>query len=68
MPSDKMFRDMTQEEKFVCLLETAASDALGIMRYKTKTKDANTFYRYLGQHFAFEESLSLFKRMKEGKL
>ena len=59
---------MNQEEKFVCLLETAASDALNVMKYRTEAKDSNAFYRYLGQHFAFEEALNFYNRMKEGKL
>ena len=68
MPKPKKFRHMTQEEKFICLLEISASDALNVMKYKTEAKDSNTYYRYLGQHFAFEESLNLYKRFKEGKL
>jgi len=68
MVKPKKFRNMNQEEKFMCLLETSASDALNVMKYKSEAKDSNTFYRYLGQHFAFEETLKLYQRFKEGKL
>lgn len=68
MPSDKKFKDMTQEEKFVCLLEAQVSDAQYIMRKSLRKENHDRFNRYMGQHFAYEEALLTFNKMKEGKL
>ena len=68
MPSDKKFKDMNQEEKFVCLLEAQISDAQYIMRMSIGEENHERFNRYNGQLFAYNEALKFFKSMKDGKL